>query len=143
VHLQLDPGASIIVRGYREPIAGPAFGYYQPARGPWPLPEAWRLEFIDGGPELPTAVPLAAPGSWTELGTVAARAFSGRASYTITFRRPRDEAAHWRLDLGDVRESARVRLNGRELGTLIGPGYRLRSRPRCSARRTGWRSVRT
>ena len=31
----------------------------------------------------------------------------------------------WQLDLGRVAESARVRLNGRDLATLIGPPYRL------------------
>ena len=35
------------------------------------------------------------------------------------------DATAWRLDLGQVRDSARVRLNGQDLGTLIGPGYRL------------------
>ena len=29
----------------------------------------------------------------------------------------------WQLDLGRVYESARVRLNGRDLGTLIGPEF--------------------
>ena len=33
--------------------------------------------------------------------------------------------ARWRLDLGQVRDSARVRLNGRELATLIGPPYQI------------------
>jgi hypothetical protein len=31
----------------------------------------------------------------------------------------------WQLDLGRVAESARVRLNGRDLATLIGPPYRM------------------
>jgi hypothetical protein len=38
---------------------------------------------------------------------------------------PADGAANWQLDLGTVRESAHVRLNGRDLGTLIGPTFRL------------------
>jgi hypothetical protein len=37
--------------------------------------------------------------------------------YTTTFRMTKKEARqHWMLDLGDVRESARVYLNGRFLG---------------------------
>jgi hypothetical protein len=31
----------------------------------------------------------------------------------------------WRLDLGTVHESARIVLNGRELGTFIGPWFRV------------------
>ena len=31
----------------------------------------------------------------------------------------------WQLDLGRVAESARIRLNGRELATIVGPPYRV------------------
>jgi hypothetical protein len=41
----------------------------------------------------------------------------GTGIYTTTFRMTKKEARqHWMLDLGDVRESARVYLNGRFLG---------------------------
>ena len=41
----------------------------------------------------------------------------GTGVYTTTFRMTKKEARqHWMLDLGDVRESARVYLNGRFLG---------------------------
>jgi hypothetical protein len=51
--------------------------------------------------------------------------FSGTARYETTFPRPPGEAAAWQLDLGTVYESAHVRLNGREMGTLIGPSFRV------------------
>jgi hypothetical protein len=53
--------------------------------------------------------------SWTTLGGAATERFAGTARYRIEFDAPAVAAAAWRLDLGDVRDSARVRLNGREL----------------------------
>ena len=51
------------------------------------------------------------------------RAFSGTARYTLTLPRPTGTATTWRLDLGTVRETARVSLNGRPLAVLIGAPY--------------------
>ena len=52
-----------------------------------------------------------------ELGGDDAKAFAGTASYRTTFR-VSSKAAHV-LELGRVAESARVRLNGRDIGALI------------------------
>ena len=57
--------------------------------------------------------------SWTELGDAEAKRFSGTALYTINFNKPADKADDWVLDLGCVRESARVRINGQHVGTLF------------------------
>ena len=54
-----------------------------------------------------------------------AEVFSGTASYVATFARPSSIGQQWQLDLGQVAESARVRLNGRDLATLIAPPYRV------------------
>jgi hypothetical protein len=40
-----------------------------------------------------------------------------------------EESSTWQLDLGRVCQSARVRLNGRELGTLITPPFRVVAGP--------------
>jgi hypothetical protein len=73
------------------------------------------VEFIKGGPELPPPARIQIPGSWTELPGEAVKRFGGTARYRIEFDAPAQRADEWLLDLGDVRESARVRLNGREL----------------------------
>ena len=49
--------------------------------------------------------------SWTSLGE-AAEAFSGTARYTVEFENPEPGASAWLLELEDVRESARVWING-------------------------------
>jgi hypothetical protein len=123
VYLQLRPGESIIVRGHDNGIQGPTFGYFERAGAPRVLAGPWRVEFVEGGPTVPTAIDAGRLESWTLLGDAAAREFAGAATYSVTFPRPELDAEHWRLDLGDVRESARVSLNGTPLATLIGPSF--------------------
>ena len=64
--------------------------------------------------------------SWTKLEGDAYKTFSGTARYALDFDRPAGHGGDWLLDLGRVAESARVRLNGRDLGTLIASPYHLR-----------------
>ena len=89
----------------------------------------WTLNFVAGGPTLPAQQTLARLSSWTSLGGDAVREFSGTATYVARFPRPRERADLWRLDLGRVHDSARVRLNGQDLETLIGPRFRLTVTP--------------
>jgi hypothetical protein len=118
VRLQLPAYGSLILRTFTKRAAsGPAWAYREPAGAPVGLEGPWRVEFIEGGPSLPQPFTAARPGTWTGQGAEAER-FAGTARYTVRFDRP-GGAGNYLLDLGDVRESARVRLNGRELGTLI------------------------
>jgi hypothetical protein len=72
------------------------------------------VKFVSGGPVLPKAASLVELASWTKLPDEETRRFSGTARYRIEFDAPGD-AAQWLLDLGDVREAARVRLNGKHV----------------------------
>ena len=128
VHLDLPAGDSVILSSSAtaaiEPaaavtVAGPAI----PVDGPW------TLSFVAGGPTLPAAQTIARLSSWTALGGDAVKAFSGTATYSARFPRPRGRADLWRLDLGRVHDSARVQLNGQDLETLIGPHFRLTVTP--------------
>jgi hypothetical protein len=67
-----------------------------------------------------------APRSWTTLPDPRAQAFSGTARYRVTFDAPAAKADEWLLDLGDVREAARVRLNGADLGIAWSLPFRVR-----------------
>jgi len=123
VDLQLLPGSSIIVRTVdgAEVTGSPWTVWAQQAEGT-ELQGEWNIEFISGGPELPPAIQTTQLASWTELGGEEAWSFAGAARYTLTFdapKPPRPGQHAWRLDLGTVAQSARVRLNGRDLGTLI------------------------
>lgn len=78
----------------------------------------WRIEFLGGGPALPAAAKIPKPQSWAELPDERAQSFAGSASYQVRFDSPDPQIRHWRLALGRVCQSARVKLNGRDLGTL-------------------------
>lgn len=78
----------------------------------------WELTFVNGEPGLPAPAQLAELKSWTSLPD-SAEYFSGKAKYRITFDLggPVANYANATLDLGDVREVASVKLNGKDIGT--------------------------
>jgi hypothetical protein len=119
VRIQLQPGESCILRTFtNRVVTGPKWPYRQSAGTPQTLAGAWKVEFIEGGPELPANFETRELASWTKLGDTEAKRFAGTARYTIEFDAPRVTADDWLLDLGRVCESARVKLNGQEVATL-------------------------
>ena len=72
---------------------------------------------------LPQATKVDQLKSWTDLPVSGVKEFSGTAQYSIQFSRPSVAADAWLLDLGDVKESATIILNGKKIATLIGPVY--------------------
>ena len=129
IYLQLAPGESLIVRAScREPPphGTPSWVYLERAGAGSALTGPWNLEFTAGGPSLPASANLESLASWTRLPDPAAQAFSGTARYRVTFDAPRAGVDEWLLDLGDVRESARVRLNGVDIATAWSLPFRVR-----------------
>lgn len=122
-YLQLQPGESILLRCVNA-RKGPAWQYVKNDGLPIALTGRWQLKFIEGGPELPPEVSTDSLASWTTFGESAQR-FAGTARYTFTFDAPA-KGEHFWLDLGNVGQSARVKLNGRDLGTVLMPPYRVR-----------------
>jgi hypothetical protein len=127
VYLQFPASASRIVRTYDREVPGAPWSYAERAGDPVPVTGKWSLEFLSGGPTLPAKVADVPLGSWTDLPGDEVKNFSGTARYTIEIARPTSPAGTtaWRFDLGTVHESARIVLNGQELGTFIGPWYRV------------------
>lgn len=122
VRLQLRPNQSLILRTFDAPVAGEiaAWHYADENRRPITLPGPWKIEFLTGGPTLPAPLAMDTLASWTEHGADYEH-FSGTACYTTTFDSPTQPNANatCRLNLGDVRASARVRLNGHDLGCVF------------------------
>lgn len=90
-------------------------------RGPW------RIDF-PAGLGAPPSVTLDRLQSLHRHPDPGVRYFSGTASYATAFTAPRDALGEGRrlwLDLGRVEVIARVRVNGRELGTLWKPPFLL------------------
>jgi len=126
VHLQLAAGESVILRALADKtVAGPEWTYWRATGGPVEITGPWQVKFIAGGPVLPADFQTAKLASWTTFPDTNAAAFAGTAKYAITFDAPPGIAAAAALNLGGVCQSARVRLNGRNYGTLIAPPFRV------------------
>jgi hypothetical protein len=95
-----------------------AWPYRKEAGPAVPLVGEWQVRFVSGGPELPAPFATKDLHSWTEQGGPA-QIFGGTAAYELSFTLPENiQADDWRLDLGDVRETARVFVNGSEVDHL-------------------------
>jgi hypothetical protein len=128
VYLHLLPGESIILRTCTtKKVQGKAWQYAVPSGPAVELSGQWNVEFVEGGPRMPASFNTASLESWTKLGDANARTFAGTARYRLRFDRPIGIAANTPLvlDLGDVRETARVKLNGTDLGTAWSVPFRL------------------
>jgi hypothetical protein len=121
VYVNLESGRTLILRTFDEAPTSraPPWNYSGPSAGePLALEGPWHLEFLRGGPELPAAVTLDKLQDWTLLDDPHAARFSGTARYRLKFDAPAMRADAWRLDLGELRETARVTFNGKLLGTV-------------------------
>jgi hypothetical protein len=128
LRLQLAPGESLIVRTTTQVVSSnlDLWRYTAPGGDPVLLAGTWKIQFTKGGPEIPAALETATLKSWTELGGDEAKRFAGTARYRLEFESPAAKADEWLLDLGDVRETARVRLNGHDVTTAWSVPFRVR-----------------
>ncbi|MCO6042829.1 glycoside hydrolase family 2 [Aeoliella sp. ICT_H6.2] len=125
VYLQLLPGETMFVRTYTDRnVTGLPFPSYERIDSKaYPVTGQWHLEFTEGGPELPKAYDLTELDSWADGQDAKRDSFAGTGRYTIEFTLPDVDADQWAIDLGDVRESARVIVNGTEAATLYSVPY--------------------
>jgi hypothetical protein len=111
VYLQVKPGQSFFLRTYDTKVNAPAWEYFAESGDPLELTGPWEVSFLSGGPRIPDEIRMPELKSWTNFGKDA-EAFSGTAKYRIQFENPDPDASAWLLQLGDVRESARIWING-------------------------------
>ncbi|SFE85112.1 glycosyl hydrolase [Thermophagus xiamenensis] len=78
----------------------------------------WKLEFIEGGPELPRDRIIDTLQYWTSLDGEWEKYFSGIARYSTIFRVNDLPAESYQLKLQHVGYSSRIVLNGHDLGVL-------------------------
>ncbi|MBI4658823.1 MAG: hypothetical protein HY735_08270 [Verrucomicrobia bacterium] len=100
---------------------------------PLEISGAWRVRFASGwgAPELVTFEKLI---SWSEHSDAGVRYFSGTAAYSKTFNMPPALVARGRqlfLDLGKVAVMAEVKLNGKDLGIVWKPPFRVEITDAC------------
>jgi hypothetical protein len=123
VLLQLQSYESIIVQSYATKKTGAKFPYKESIAQPQEIKGEWTINFLDGGPAIPSAIKTNTLKSWTELGGDDVKHFSGTAKYSISFAKPSSHTGSWLLDLGSVDETAEVILNGKKIATVIGPVF--------------------
>ncbi len=116
VKLNIPSGASLFLKSEKRKDL-PKWEYLETAETTYPIQGEWKLTFLNGGPKLPKTVKLQKLNSWSVIGETESN-FSGTARYEINFKNPDVSIKNWKLQLGDVRESARVWLNGTYLGIL-------------------------
>ena len=117
-YLQLRSGQSAIVCVYDDETAGDAWFYYDKQPLSLSLDNDWSLTFTESQPAISGTFDIDTLGSWTELPVPEASINRGAATYSITFDLPEMPCDEWLLELGDVRESARVTINGTPVDTL-------------------------
>lgn len=119
IYLQLKPGQSCMLTCTSEKSNAAKWEYIQADEtNKLEIKGEWLLKPIQGAPEIPEAVTLQHLGSWTDL-KGKYETFSGKAVYSVSFEVPSkliSSANGFLLDLGVVRETAKVKINGKELG---------------------------
>lgn len=116
VRVNIKPGDALFLRTGIDSNTD-SWEYFETAGNSVAVNGEWKISFLKGGPELPESETISELQSWTSL-SEKAEAFSGTAQYEIQFENPDASVKNWQLHLGDVRESAKVYVNGNYLGTL-------------------------
>lgn len=123
IRLDLPSGSSALLKTFpRAPRHGDAWTYLTPAGEPLDISRRpWTLDFVRSEPLMfQTHFELDSLVDWTTLP-------DGDAVEAVAEYGTRLEAADdciWRIDLGDVRESAVVRIDGQPVDTLIAAPFR-------------------
>ncbi|MDR6194547.1 glycosyl hydrolase [Siphonobacter sp. SORGH_AS_0500] len=127
IELALEPGESVFLQTFASMRKGKAWPEYPLAKDTLSIKGIWKIDFLEGQPQMPPPLATSRLVSWTELDHSESESFSGTGRYSIQFKLP----ANWEpgenrvLDLGSVRETATVRLNGQLLGKLWSLPYRI------------------
>ena len=121
--LQIRPGESLILKTFPGdcPVKGIGNLEYSGAvASPMEISKGWSISFPQSDPEIPETFFTDTLTQWCALPDERARINCGTALYTCTFDFSRTEGYdRYILDLGDVRESASVKINGTEAGILF------------------------
>ncbi|GGN09826.1 glycosyl hydrolase family 2 [Dyadobacter beijingensis] len=115
IFLDLSPGESCFLESAAD---GSDIPFVSGVSKEWEIKGEWEVSFLNGKPSLPAPAKLTTLKSWTTLPD-SVEYFSGKARYRITFdlKGPLKQYEDAGISLGDVREVASVKLNGKDLGT--------------------------
>lgn len=118
VRVQIKSGESLVLQVGSNIAGNKPWLYLNKAANPIAITKPWKLHFTAGGPEIPADQQLNKLVSWTELSDPKLQAFSGTGVYSSSFDLKEKTAKEYLLNLNQVDESARVWINGQEVGIL-------------------------
>lgn len=119
--LPLAPGESVFIQTLSQKPPQRLNAPPNIMRAQYPLQSTWQLQ-IQSRP----VVSLSQLQDWCTLPDSSFRYFSGVGVYTSTFELDADYTEWQYLDLGDVRETAEVSINGQPIGTAWCVPYKLK-----------------
>ena len=121
IAIRLRSGESMILQTYDEPLADNQNLTVQSQKSiiknQIVLDGPWKLSFTEEAPKVNQTFTLTKPQVWNTLDNDSAKVTMGTGVYTTHIKlSKKDLAGRWQIDLGDVRESARVYINGHFIG---------------------------
>lgn len=120
VYMQLKPGESVVLKTFaHDDVVVPEWMYSRDSGKEFRITNGWSLEFMESEPAIRGVFGIDSLMSWTEIGEERAKRNTGTARYRVKFTINKVPGREYLLNLGDVRESACVYVNGREVGTLF------------------------
>jgi hypothetical protein len=125
VRIHLEPERAVFIRCTNKKTDAPDFVYVEPETETQKIVGSWKISFVEGGPVLPGDITTDKLVSWTEPGDEETSRFAGTALYAVEFDWE-SETSTGLLDLGEVKDCARVKLNGKDFGTHLGPTFKIK-----------------
>lgn len=125
IRIQLESEQAVFIKCAEKKVEVYPFAYEEKTKVSTDIGGLWKIEFIEGEPVYPGNLQMDELVSWTKMGDMETRRYAGTVKYSMKFNwdKPVTSAV---LDLGEVKDCARIKLNEKELGTLLGPSFKLK-----------------
>lgn len=125
IRLQIPAGYTWIVLVSDQDKAENTYRYIDQPQEETVFVNPWEVSFLRGGPQLPKGRTLNTLSYWTDWGNEVANKFAGEAAYKTSFSLQKKTDQHYQLQLGEIGESARVWINGKDAGVVWAHPYTL------------------
>lgn len=127
VRLQLLPGESTMLKTFPKEVSGESWAYVEAQGEPIVIDRGWNISFPKSEPAIEGTFATDTLTQWCALPDPNATINFGTGRYTVEFTVDDPNVAdEWLLDLGEVRESADVRINGSPAGKVWSVPFTLR-----------------